>query len=43
MYAGTNTGFIPRDAAEGSIAGVQQNYISRENGSNRPELVVTWG
>lgn len=43
MYGGTNNGFLVRDAAEGSPAGPEQQYNSREKvADNPPELVVTF-
>jgi signal peptidase I len=43
MYSGTNYGFIVKDAAEGSLLGFLQEFSSRENSTNPPELVVNWG
>ncbi len=43
MYQGVNHGFIVMDANELSGSGQKQEYHSRESGSNRPELIVTWG
>jgi hypothetical protein len=42
LYKGSNYGFIVLDASEGSGAGLQQ-YSSREAGSNKPQLVLTYG
>jgi len=42
MYAGSNFGFVLRDQTE-SASGFTQNYASRENSPNDPELIVTWG
>ncbi|OLT23485.1 hypothetical protein BJF78_32265 [Pseudonocardia sp. CNS-139] len=42
MYAGANHGFLIRDAAE-NAAGRLQGFNSREEGSNRPQLVITFG
>jgi len=43
MYDGSNHGFLVRDASEGD-SGVEQNFHSREKGSdNPPRLVVTFG
>jgi hypothetical protein len=38
---GTTVGFSIRDASESS-GDAEQSFASRENGSNRPELVVTF-
>ncbi len=38
----TNNGFLVRDRTESVAASPQQNYLSRESGSNRPQLVLTW-
>ncbi len=43
MYSGSNHGFKVRDATEGSAAGPEQSFGSREAGSTPPELVVTFG
>ena len=45
MQAGTNSGFLLRDRAEGSGTAFWQLYAARENAtaSNRPQLVLTWG
>ncbi|MGH3713006.1 MAG: DUF7594 domain-containing protein [Micromonosporaceae bacterium] len=40
-YAGPLHGFLVRDATEGG-AGYEQRFHSRENGINRPELVITF-
>jgi large repetitive protein len=42
MYAGTNTGFIIRDAAESALLTAAQVFSSRE-GANPPQLVLTFG
>ena len=42
LYAGSNFGFSVRDANELGPGG-QKNIESREDGSNAPELTVTWG
>jgi large repetitive protein len=42
LYAGSNFGFSVRDANELGPGG-QKNIESREDGSNPPELTVTWG
>ena len=39
----SNNGFVVRDGTEGAVLPLQQTYRSRENGTNRPELVVTFG
>jgi hypothetical protein len=42
-YAGTNSGFLVRDSAEGAASpGFWQLYDSRSK-TNKPELVLTWG
>ena len=38
MYSGTNHGFLIRDSNEGGDA--EQQYYSREKGSDTPQLVV---
>ena len=44
MYAGTNNGFMLRDATENDgTSGHSQNYHSSEDTLNRPELIVTIG
>lgn len=43
MYSTANHGLLLRDATEGSTASPQQNYTSREDSPNDPELVVNWG
>jgi Bacterial Ig-like domain len=43
QYSGTNNGFVIKDAAETSGDRVTQVFNSRERGSNRPELIVTFG
>ena len=40
MYSGTNYGFLIRDAVEGSSG--TQVFNSRESGSNKPQLVITY-
>ena len=40
MYSGTNNGFLIRDSSENDDA--EQQYNSREKGSDRPELVITF-
>jgi hypothetical protein len=42
MYAGTNNGFLIRDAVENN-AGAEQQLHSREKGQNTPQLVLTFG
>ncbi|WP_363320434.1 DNRLRE domain-containing protein [Pseudonocardia sp.] len=42
MYAGANNGFLIRDASE-NANGRLQGFRSREEGSNRPQLVITFG
>ena len=42
QYA-SNNGFVVRDGTEGAVLPLQQIYRSRESGTNRPELVVTFG
>lgn len=38
----TNNGFVLQDRTESASGGHEQKYNSRETGSNRPQLVVTW-
>jgi CSLREA domain-containing protein len=40
IFAGTNNGFLIRDAAENGDA--EQQFYSREQSSNRPQLVVVY-
>ena len=40
QYSGTNNGFLIRDASENQDA--EQQYHSREKGSDTPQLVVTF-
>jgi hypothetical protein len=40
--AGANHGFVVRDPTEGSAASPEQSFASRENGSDQPQLVVTY-
>jgi hypothetical protein len=42
MYAGTNNGFLIRDASTGG-GGFEQQFHSREKGENMPQLVITFG
>ena len=42
MYSGSNYGFLVRDQTENG-AGFEQQFDSREAGSNQPELVLTIG
>jgi len=42
QYSGPNDGLRLRDQTENAAAGPRQSYPSEENGSKRPELVVTW-
>jgi hypothetical protein len=42
MYAGSNHGFVIRDAQEGSVLTAAQVFSSRE-GANPPQLLVTFG
>jgi hypothetical protein len=42
MYAGSNNGFLIRDASEGG-GGWEQQFHSREKGESIPELVITFG
>jgi hypothetical protein len=42
MYAGSNNGFLIRDAGE-NYGGAEQQFHSREHAANRPELVVRFG
>ncbi|HXV92068.1 MAG TPA: DNRLRE domain-containing protein, partial [Pseudonocardia sp.] len=42
MYSGANNGFLIRDAAE-NAGGLLQGFRSREDSSNRPQLVITFG
>ncbi|MEX2459228.1 MAG: DNRLRE domain-containing protein [Actinomycetota bacterium] len=41
MYAGTNAGFLVRDASEGAVLAQTQVFSSRE-GANPPQLVLTF-
>ena len=41
MYAGSNNGFLIRDAAEGA-AGIEQQFHAREKNENVPQLVLTF-
>ncbi len=43
MYSGSNHGFKLRDATEGAGSIQQQELFSRDEGSNPPQLVVTFG
>ena len=45
FYAGTNSGFLLRDSAEGNATAQWQLYGAREYGTAllRPQLVLTWG
>ncbi len=43
IYGGTNYGFKIKDATENAAAGPEQQFDSREAGSNPPELIVTFG
>ena len=42
MYAGSNHGFRVRDASESAGTAAEQRFRSRENTTNRPELIVTF-
>jgi hypothetical protein len=41
MYTGANNGFLIRDASEGG-SGWEQQFHSREKGSDMPQLVITF-
>jgi hypothetical protein len=41
MYAGTNNGFLIRDATEGG-SGNEQQFHSREKGTDMPQLVIVF-
>lgn len=43
MYSGSNFGWVIRDATEGGGTARDQQYHARENASNNPQLVVTFG
>jgi hypothetical protein len=42
MYSGANNGFLIRDAVEGN-SGAEQQFNSREKGSDMPQLVIVFG
>ena len=42
QYAGTDNGFLVRDAAEGAATSAGQVYEAREHATNGPRLVLTW-
>lgn len=42
MYAGGNHGFRIRDAGESAGTAAEQRFNSRENTTNRPEMIVTF-
>ncbi|WP_086663612.1 DNRLRE domain-containing protein [Lentzea kentuckyensis] len=42
MYGGSNHGFRVRDASESAGTAAEQRFTSRENTTNRPELIVTF-
>jgi hypothetical protein len=42
MYAGTNHGFLIRDANENQGSSPEQSLSSREKGTNTPQLVITF-
>jgi signal peptidase len=44
MYSGSNTGFIVKDSQESSLLfAFLQEFSSRENSTNPPQLVLNWG
>jgi hypothetical protein len=43
MYSGSNDGWLLRDSAESATTAAEQQYHSREDATNPPELVVTFG
>jgi hypothetical protein len=43
MYSGSNHGFVLRDAVEDGALPSTQDLSSREDASNRPQLVITFG
>ncbi len=43
MYAGTNYGFLVRDATEDAGSAQLQTFSSRQAAGNRPELLITFG
>lgn len=43
MYAGSNFGFKLRDATENGGSTSEQTFLSRDAGSDNPQLVVTFG
>jgi hypothetical protein len=42
MYSGTNNGFLVRDQTE-NVGSTEQQFDSRESGTNQPQLVVQYG
>ena len=42
IYAGTNNGFLLKDATENSASSPSQNYSAREDSPNDPTLAVSW-
>jgi large repetitive protein len=42
MYSAANDGFVLKDQTEG-VGSFRQNYASREDAPNDPQLVVNWG
>jgi signal peptidase I len=43
MYAGTNNGFVVKDANEGSLLSAPEQIFSSREGANPPQLVLTFG
>ena len=42
IYAGTNNGFILRDAAENDGGDQRNHYYSSESAGNEPQLIIWW-
>jgi hypothetical protein len=42
MYANTNNGFMIKDETENSNSSKSQQFNSKENTANKPELVIVY-
>ena len=43
MYSGANNGFLIRDSAESPLVGAPEQVFDSRTGTNKPELLVTFG
>lgn len=43
MYSSSNYGFLVKDSVEDEVLPLRQTFSSREDASNQPQLVITFG